>query len=177
MTDPAPAVRNATPADAPLIASIYDFHARSGTASFDAEGPSILETEAKIARISSRGWPFLVAQVDGEVVGYAYATQFRDRPAYAFACENSVYVAPDMSGRGIGKALLEALLREAEAFGFRQMLAVIGGGEEASVRLHVSCGFEHAGRMKAVGWKHKCWLDTVYMQRSLGSGSSEPAQG
>jgi phosphinothricin acetyltransferase len=172
-----PLVRDVRLADAGPIASIYDFHAHTGTASFDAEGPSVPETEAKIARIVDRGWPFLVAEVEGEVVAYAYATQFRDRPAYAFTCENSIYVAPGMCGRGLGKALLAALLKQAEACGFRQMLAVIGGGEEASVRIHLSCGFEHAGRMRAVGWKKGRWLDTVYMQKPLGPGSSQPAAG
>src|SRR5688572_28299214 len=129
-------VRDATFADAFRIAAIYDFHARHGTASFETEGPSVIETEAKIRLISDARWPFLVAEAAGTVVGYAYVTQFRNRPAYAFACENSIYVDAEARGQGVGKALLTALLQRAERFGFRQMLAVIGGGEEASVRVH-----------------------------------------
>jgi phosphinothricin acetyltransferase len=168
-------IRNVALRDADRVAAIYDFHARNGTASFETEGLTTAETRAKIHRIVDKGWPFLVAEMDGAVVGYAYATQFRDRPAYAFACENSIYVDVEQRGRGVGKALLEVLCAQAETFGFRQMLAVIGGGEEASVRVHASCAFEHAGRMKAVGWKKGRWLDTVYMQKALGFGSSEPA--
>jgi phosphinothricin acetyltransferase len=167
-------IRDVRAADAPRIAAIYDFHARHGTASFETEGPSVVETAAKIERITSKTWPFLIAEIDGDVVGYAYVTQFRDRPAYAFSCENSIYVDAEQCGRGLGRALLEALCARAEAFGFRQILAVIGGGEEASVRVHASCGFRHAGRMEAVGWKNGRWLDTVYMQRPLGTGSAQP---
>jgi len=170
-----PVIRPVGGGDAAAIAAIYDYHVRHGTASFDEEGPSEAETLAKIERISGHGWPFLVAEVDGLVAGYAYATQFRDRPAYAFTCENSVYVHPDRTGRGIGRGLLTRLLVDAEAGGFRQMIAVIGGGEPASVALHRSLGFVEAGRMRAVGRKFGRWLDTVYMQRALGPGdTSEP---
>lgn len=176
MSTAGPSIRDVRVDDAQQIAAIYDFHAKHGTASFETEGPSVQATVAKIKAITRKAWPFLVAEMDGEVVGYAYATQFRDRPAYAFCCENSIYVDVAMRGRGIGRALLEALCARAERFGFRQMLAVIGGGEEASVRVHASCGFQHAGRMKAVGWKKGRWLDTVYMQRALGAGSAQPGR-
>jgi L-amino acid N-acyltransferase YncA len=169
------AIRPVRGGDAAAIAAIYAHHVRHGTASFDEEGPSEADTLAKIGRISGHGWPFLVAEVDGPVAGYAYATQFRDRPAYAFTCENSVYVHPDRAGRGVGRWLLSRLVVEAEAGGFRQMIAVIGGGEPASVALHRSLGFVEAGRMRSVGRKFGRWLDTVYMQRALGSGdTSEP---
>jgi phosphinothricin acetyltransferase len=114
----------------------------------------------------------IVAERDGAVVGYAYATQFRDRPAYAATCENSIYVAPDALGRGIGTALLGELLSRAHAARFEQMIAVIGGGEPASVALHAKSGFVHAGRMCDVGRKFGRLLDTVYMQRALGEGPS-----
>lgn len=171
-----PVVRPVREGDAAAIATIYGHHVRHGTASFDEEGPSEAETLAKIGRISGHGWPFLVAEVDDAVAGYAYATQFRDRPAYAFTCENSVYVHPDRAGRGVGRRLLARLIADAEAGGFRQMIAVIGGGEPASVALHRSLGFVEAGRMRSVGRKFGRWLDTVYMQRALGPGdTSEPA--
>jgi L-amino acid N-acyltransferase YncA len=171
-----PVIRPVRVGDAAAIAAIYAHHVRHGTASFDEEGPSEAETFAKIGRISEHGWPFLVAEVDDAVAGYAYATQFRDRAAYAYTCENSVYVHPDRAGRGIGRRLLARLIAEAEADGFRQMIAVIGGGEPASVALHRSLGFVEAGRMRSVGRKFGRWLDTVYMQRALGPGdTSEPA--
>ena len=111
--------------------------------------------------------PFLVADEAGEVIGFAYATQFRDRPAYAYTCENSIYVRSDQVGRGIGRVLLTGLIDRAREAGFRQMIGVIGGGEPASVALHAVLGFEEAGRMKSVGFKFGRWLDTVYMQLSL----------
>jgi phosphinothricin acetyltransferase len=135
------------------------------------------DTLAKIRRITGRGWPFLVVTLDSEVVGYAYAEQLRDRPAYRYASENSIYVRFDRVGRGIGKALLTELCGRAEAMGFRQMIAVIGGAEPSSIALHESCGFDVVGRLSNVGWKKGRWLDTVYMQRSLGAGSSEPGEG
>ena len=108
------------------------------------------------------------------MLGYAYVTQFRDRPAYAYTCENSIYLRGDQLGQGIGKALLENLTKNAEAAGFRQMIAVSGGGEPASVALHESLGFRRAGRMQSVGRKAGRWLDTVYLQRSLGAGDGTP---
>ena len=125
---------------------------------------------AKIAECERNGWPFLVAEMHGQVGGYAYATQFRDRPAYRSTCENSIYLAPASIGQGIGTLLLDALVQAATEAGFRQMIAVVGGGEPASVALHVKAGFIEAGRMKSVGRKFGRWLDTVYLQLSLGAG-------
>lgn len=163
-------VRNATIGDAQAIAAIYAHHVLYGTATYEVVPPTVEDTEARIRAISSRNWPLLVACDGREVVGYAYATQFRDRPAYAYACENSIYVAHDRLGEGIGKLLLGALLESAEAYGFRQMVAVIGGGEPSSVALHGSCGFRQVGRLTGMGWKAGRWLDTVYMQAALGGG-------
>ena len=169
-------IRNVTEEDATAIAAIYGHHVVHGTASYEIEPPSTDDTLAKIRRVTGPGWPFLVAERDGLVCGYAYVTQFRDRPAYAWMSENSIYVHPDWQGHGIGKELLPALLQRAEAFGFRQMAAVIGGAEPASIALHKSCGFREVGRIQAAGWKHGRWLDSVYMQAALGKGSSEPPQ-
>jgi phosphinothricin acetyltransferase len=169
-------VRAAGPDDAAAIAAIYAHHVAHGTASFDTEPRSDAETAAKIAECSSRGWPFLVAEADGEVVGYAYATQFRERPAYRSACENSIYIGPDHVGQGVGKLLLDALIEAAIAAGFRQMIAVIGGAEPASVALHARAGFVEAGRMRSVGRKHGRWLDTLYMQLGLGAGDTAPPE-
>ncbi|MBL0923238.1 MAG: N-acetyltransferase family protein [Sphingomonadaceae bacterium] len=165
-------IRNAQAFDALAIASIYAEHVRSGTASFDTIPRKAEEMAQKISGIQARGWPFLVAERGGEIVGYAYATQFRDRPAYCFACEDSIYVRADRTGLGIGSTLLRELVAAATVCGFRQMIAVIGGGEPASVALHSRMGFAHAGTMRSVGRKFGRWLDSVYMQRELGEGDS-----
>lgn len=174
-------VRNATVDDARAIAAIYAHHVLHGTATYEVVPPTEDEIVEKILTVTGRSWPFLVACDGDQVVGYAYATQFRDRPAYAYACENSIYVAHNRRGGGIGKLLLKALLQAADVYGFRRMVAVIGGAEPASVALHGSCGFEHAGRLTGMGWKAGRWLDTVYMQIALGSGISTapiaPGQG
>lgn len=165
MTDPS--IRPVRPEDAASIAAIYAHHVLHGTATFDTEPPDTAAWREKIASIAAHGWPFVVAERDGAVAGYAYATQFRDRPAYAETCENSIYLAPDQLGRGIGSRLLPALVDAAHQAGFRQMIAVIGGGEAASVALHAKCGFVQAGRMIGVGRKFGRILDTIYMQRAL----------
>lgn len=167
-----PVIRAATPDDAARIAAIYAHHVAHGTATFDTVPMRAEAMADKIAAIAARNCPFLVAESDGRVVGYAYAAPFRDRPAYAGTVEDSIYLDPDSTGRGIGKALLLALIDACEAAGFRQMIAVAGGGEPASVALHAACGFSHAGTMRAVGRKFGRWLDTVYMQRPLGPGDS-----
>lgn len=163
-------LRPARPDDAASIADIYAHHVLHGTATFDVEPLGTEEWREKIASIVTRGWPFLVAERDGDVAGYAYATQFRDRAAYAETCENSIYIAPDSLGQGIGSHLLPALLEAAQASSFGQMIAVIGGGEAGSVALHAKCGFAHAGRLVDVGRKFGRLLDTVYMQRALEPG-------
>ena len=160
-------IRPALPDDARPIRDIYDYHVVHGTASFDSEGPDESGWVAKIVDISGHGWPFLVAEREGEVVGYAYATQFRPRAAYARTCENSIYVAQLVRGSGVGSILLGNLLQASRDYGFEQMIAVIGGGEPASVALHAKHGFVHAGRMRNVGFKFGRKLDTVYMQCDL----------
>lgn len=161
------AIRAATPDDAEAIAAVYAHHVLHGTATFDMEPPPVHFWAEKIGFIASRGWPFLVAQIDGAVAGYAYASQFRDRPAYAHTCEDSIYIAPDRVGQGLGTVLLRALIEAATASCFEQMIGVIGGAEPASVGLHHKCGFVEAGRMRGVGRKFGRTLDTLYMQRSL----------
>jgi phosphinothricin acetyltransferase len=164
---PSPVIRDARMSDAEAIARIYAHHVLNGTASFDTVPPSASDWDEKIGAILARHWPFLVAESDGRVVAYAYATQFRDRPAYAQTCENSVYVAPDAVGRGFGTAIMKALIARAVDCGFRQMIAVVGGAEPASVALHRKLGFVEAGRMRDVGRKFGRLLDTVYLQLDL----------
>jgi len=160
-------IRDVAENDAEAIAAIYGHHVLNGTASYEVDPPSVSETLAKIRRISEPGWPFIVAELDGEVAGYAYVTQFRDRPAYRFTAEDSIYVHPARLGRGVGKGLLEALMARSRDFGFRTIIAVIGGAEAASVSLHIALGFEEVGRLRAVGHKFGRWLDSVYMQCEL----------
>lgn len=160
-------IRSAGAADASAIAAIYAHHVAHGTATFDTEAPDAVFWRGKIQSIAARHWPFLVCEDGGTVAGYAYATQFRDRAAYAITCENSIYVDTDHTGQGIGSLLLTELLDAARHAGFEQMIAVIGGGEPSSVALHRKCGFAHAGRMQNVGMKFGRKLDTVYMQRGL----------
>ena len=160
-------IRDATVEDAAAVEAIYAHHVLHGTASYDVEPPSLENIRQKMLWILGEGWPFIVAEADGPVIGYAYATQFRDRAAYRFTCENSIYVHPDWTGRGVGGALLTSLIERSAASGFKTMIAVIGGAEPASIALHAACGFVEAGRLKAVGWKKDRWLDNVYMQRSL----------
>lgn len=163
-------IRSAVPDDAAAVQAIYAFHVTHGTASFDTEAPDEAFWREKIAFVIAKGWPFLVTEHAGKVVGHAYATQFRERAAYAHTCENSIYVADRMRGQGVGRVLLAALIEAARASGFEQMIAVIGGGEPASVALHDKLGFVHAGRMRNVGCKFGRKLDTVYMQLDLTTG-------
>lgn len=165
-------------ADIAAMTAIYAHHVLHGTATFETEPPDEAEFAVRLRQLKMAHAPWLVARDEGEVVlGYAYAAPFRDRPAYRFTCENSVYVRQDCRRQGVGRQLLAALLEAACKAGFRQMLAVIGGGEPASVALHAALGFEHAGRMRSVGRKAGRWLDTVYMQRALGDGDRTAPEG
>ena len=163
----APVIRPVALSDADAIAAIYAHHVLTGTASFDTEPPAAAFWRDKIGAITSPGWPFLVVEYRGEVAGYAYASQFRDRPAYAGTCEDSIYIDHRQTGRGLGGVLIDALIDAAKAYGFEQMIAVIGGAEPASVALHTRAGFVEAGRMRNVGRKFGRLLDTLYMQRDL----------
>ncbi len=168
-------ITTATDVDIAAITAIYAEHVRSGTATFENVPPDAAEMGARLAKVLARGGCWLVARDDhGAVLGYAYAAPFRDRPAYRFTCENSIYIAAERRGQGLGSALLAALLAAAQDAGFRQMIAVIGGAGPASAALHTRAGFVEAGRMRSVGRKHGRWLDTLYMQRALGLGDGAP---
>lgn len=161
-------IRPAIPSDAAAIAAIYAHHVVHGTGTFEEEAPGSNEMAGRMAAIQARGWPWLVAEIDDAVVGYAYAAQFRDRAAYRYSCENSVYVRDDAAGRGIGRALLAALMAAARAYGFRRMFAVIGDQANiGSIRLHERCGFTMAGAFTDAGHKFGRDLDIIFMQRHL----------
>lgn len=170
----------ATPADAAAVAAIYAHYVLNGTATFEVAPPDAAEMARRIAAVRDAGHPWLIARDSaGEVLGYAYAGPFHPRAAYRFTCEDSIYLAPDRLGGGIGAVLLGAVIAAAEASGFRQMMAKIvapmaGAEDGGSVRLHRRFGFVEAGRMRAVGWKHGRWLDVIVMQRALGPGDGAP---
>ncbi|MCT8989093.1 GNAT family N-acetyltransferase [Chelativorans sp. SCAU2101] len=169
-------IRPSAPADLPAITRIYGYAVATGTASYELEPPSLEEMTARREALVAKGFPYLVAERGGEVLGYAYAGPFRPRRAYRFMVEDSIYVAPEAQGQGVGRQLLQALIGECERLGFRQIAAVIGDGsaESPSVRLHAALGFRHAGALHASGYKHGRWLDTVFMQLSLNGGSARP---
>jgi L-amino acid N-acyltransferase YncA len=169
-------IRDSLPADVPSITAIYGFAVLHGSASFELDPPDTAEIARRRGALLAAGFPYLVAEnAAGQVVGYSHAGTYRTRPGYRFTVENSVYVAPDCQGQGIGRALLPPLMVRCEQAGFRLMVAVIGdSANRASIRLHESCGFRHAGLLPAIGWKHGRWLDSVLMVRSLGPGASEP---
>ena len=167
-------IRPATLADIPVITRIYGHAVRHGTASFELEPPDEAEMTRRMRALIDGGYPYLVAQNDA-VVGYAYAGAYRARPAYRFSVENSIYVAPDAHRRGIGRALLDRLIAECEARGYRLMIAVIGdSAQTASIELHRAAGFRLVGAFEGVGYKFDRWLDTVLMQRALGKGTAAP---
>ena len=169
-------VRPARQADLDAITAIYAHHVGIGTASFELDAPDAAEMTRRWRDVVDRGLPYLVAEADAAVVGFAYAGPYRPRPAYRFTVEDSVYVRADLARRGIGARLLTALISAAEAFGARQMIAVIGDSANApSIRLHEAAGFVQFGVMMSVGWKFERWLDVVLMQRALGPGDTTPA--
>ena len=161
-------IRPATIADAPAIADIYAYHVLHGTGTFEEMPPGEEDMARRIETVQARGWPWLVAEREGVVAGYAYAAMFRDRAAYRYSAEDSVYIRHDAVGGGIGRALLEALMAAAAASGFRRMFAVIGdSGNRGSIRLHERCGFAMAGTLDDAGHKFGRDLDVVFMQRAL----------
>jgi len=179
MPETALLIRPSSDADLPAITAIYAWHVRHGTGTFELEAPDQTEIERRRDDVLSKGMPWLVAERDGEVLGYAYANQFRPRPAYRFCLEDSIYLADAARGRGVGRALLAELLSQCAARGARQMLAVIGdSANAASIGVHRALGFSDGGVIRSAGWKFDRWLDVVILQRSLGAGdSAAPAQG
>jgi phosphinothricin acetyltransferase len=168
-----PLIRPAELRDLAAVADIYDEAVRHGTASFEIEPPGQTEMRRRYEALRAGGYPFLVAEVDNSVIGYAYAGPHRARPAYHWTVEDSIYIAPQSQRRGAGRALLGRLLADAQGSGYRQMIAVIGdSANSASVELHRAAGFRLVGTFENVGYKFGQWLDSVLMQRSLGPGAT-----
>jgi phosphinothricin acetyltransferase len=161
-------VRDAVADDLPAIRRIYAYHVENGYGSFETEAPTLADIGERYRAIVAAQLPYLVAERDGNVIGYAYASRFRPRAAYAGTVENSVYVDRDAQRRGIGRALLEGLMERCAALGLEQMIAVIGDtGNAGSIALHSACGFRHVGTLESVGRKFDRWVDVVLMQRAL----------
>jgi phosphinothricin acetyltransferase len=166
-------IRPAQPGDMPAITRIYAHAVRHGTASFELDPPDAAEIGRRYAALVDGGFPYLVAERDGTITGYAYAGPYRLRPAYRFTVEDSIYVDTAAQRRGVGRALLDRLLTESETRGFRQMIAVIGDSAQTpSIELHRAAGFRLVGTFEAVGFKFGRWLDTVLMQKALGPGAN-----
>jgi phosphinothricin acetyltransferase len=168
-------IRAATAADAGALAEIYGHHVVHGFGTFEETAPSAEEMAERMAAVTARGLPYLIAEIDGETAGFAYAGPFRARAAYRHTVEDSVYIAPDRQNQGVGKALLTAVIAACEPLGLRQIVAMIGDAANAgSVGVHRACGFTHVGVLHAVGYKAGRWVDVVMMQRALNGGSSLP---
>jgi len=166
-------VRDATEADMATVQAIYAHHVSHGLATFEITPPSTPEMLSRRATVLRLGLPYLIAEIDNRIVGYAYASSYRSRPAYQHTIEDSIYIADGFGGQGIGTALLGALIARCETGPWRQMLAVIGNsGNSGSIALHRRLGFQTMGTMKSVGFKLGQWVDTVMMQRALGAGDT-----
>ncbi len=167
-------IRNATLADIPAITAIYADAVDNGTATYELVAPTEAEMTGRFQALTGEEYPFLVAERGSQIVGYAYAGPFRARSAYRFIVEDSIYIAPAAKGKGVGKALMLALIEDCRAKGFRQLVAVIGDGSPASpsVILHEKTGFTHSGKLVGSGYKHGRWLDTTFMQLEMNGGNT-----
>jgi L-amino acid N-acyltransferase YncA len=171
-------IRPAESSDADALAAIYGHAVLHGLGTFEEVAPTPAEMETRRAAVTGRGLPYLLAEADGQVLGFAYAAPFRARQAYRYTLEDSVYVAPDATGRGIGRAVLSAVVTACETLGVRQLVAVIGdSGNAASIGLHRSLGFEPAGVGRSFGFKHGRWVDIVWMQKALNGGDTRAPDG
>lgn len=171
-------IRPAQAGDADALAAIYGHHVLTGFGTFEEVPPTPAEMERRRAAVADRGLPYVVAELGRKVLGFAYAAPFRPRAAYRYTVEDSVYVAPDAIGRGVGRALLVRVLDECAALGVRQVVAVIGdSGNAASIGLHTALGFEPSGVGRSLGFKHGRWVDIVWMQKALNGGDATAPEG
>ena len=166
-------IRASRDEDVPSMTAIYAHHVLNGTGTFETTPPAADDMAARRADVLAKNLPYLVAELDGQIIGFAYCNWFKPRPAYRFSAEDSIYLADGARGRGAGKALLSALLSEAEAAGVRKLIAVIGDSANlGSVGVHKAVGFTHVGVLKSCGWKFGKWLDVVLMEKPLGLGDT-----
>ncbi len=164
-------IRNSLPEDIPAINAIYKHHVLHGTGTFEIDPPSCDDMANRRADVIGKGLPYLVATEGSQILGFAYCNWFKPRPAYRFSAEDSIYLAPEALGRGLGRSLLAELMQRAEAAGVRKLIAVIGdSANQGSIGVHQSVGFTHVGVLKSCGWKFGRWLDVVLMDKALGAG-------
>jgi phosphinothricin acetyltransferase len=172
-----PTIRPARDDDIDAITLIYAHHVLHGTGTFEVDPPSVQDMRARRAEVLARGLPWLVAESDNQVSGFAYCNWFKPRPAYRFSAEDSIYLAHHANGQGLGRALLAELTTQAERAGVRKLIAVIGdSGNTGSIGVHRALGFQHVGVLASCGWKFDRWLDVVLMERSLGLGDTTSPQ-
>jgi L-amino acid N-acyltransferase YncA len=172
-----PTIRPSRDDDINAITLIYAHHVLHGTGTFEVDPPSVQDMRARRAEVLARGLPWLVAESDNQVSGFAYCNWFKPRPAYRFSAEDSIYLAPHANGQGLGRALLAELTTQAERAGVRKLIAVIGdSGNTGSIGVHRALGFQHVGVLASCGWKFDRWLDVVLMERSLGLGDTTSPQ-
>ena len=170
-----PLIRPSSDADLPAITAIYAHHVLHGTGSFETEPPSVADMTTRRADVLSRGLPYLVVEQDGKIAGFAYGNWFKPRPAYRYSVEDSIYMAPDLQGKGLGRALLAELMARFEAVGIRKVMAIVGdSANTGSVGIHLALGFTQVGIVDSCGWKFGAWRDIVIMQKTLGVGNTQP---
>ena len=170
-----PLIRPSRDEDLPAITAIYAHHVLNSTGTFETQAPSEIDMAMRRADVLGKGLPYLVAVDNGELVGFAYGNWFKPRPAYCYSVEDSIYLAANQHGKGLGRALLAELLLRCETAGIRKIMAIIGDSEnKASIGVHEALGFEHVGKIDACGWKFGAWRDIVIMQKTLGFGSTQP---
>lgn len=168
-------IRPSLDQDIPQITAIYAHHVLHGTGTFETDPPSVADMTTRRADVLGKGLPYLVAEQDGQVVGFAYGNWFKPRPAYRYSVEDSIYLAPDLHRQGLGRALLAELLARFEAVGIRKVMAIIGDSANAgSVGVHRALGFTQVGVVESCGWKLGAWRDIVIMQKTLGAGDTQP---
>lgn len=171
-------IRPSRDQDLPAVTAIYAHHVLHGTGTFETAPPTEAEMTARRADVLAKGLPYLVAEQDGQVLGFAYCQWFKPRPAYRFSAEDSIYLHPQACGRGVGRLLLGALAEQAQAAGLRKLIAVIGdSGNAGSIGVHRALGFTPAGTIRDCGWKFGRWLDIVLMEKTLGEGASTAPEG
>ncbi len=166
-------IRNSLPEDIADITAIYTHHVLHGTGTFEIDPPTCDDMANRRTDVLSKGLPYLVAVEGNQLLGFAYCNWFKPRPAYRFSAEDSIYLAPEAQGRGLGRSLLTELMQRAEAVGVRKLIAVIGdSANQSSIGVHQSVGFAPAGLLKSCGWKFERWLDVILMDKTLGVGDS-----
>ena len=170
-----PLIRPSRDEDMPALTAIYAHHVLHGTGTFETEPPDIAEMSARRADVLLKRLPYLVAEENGEIAGFAYGNWFKSRPAYRYSVEDSIYLAAGLHRKGLGRALLAELVVRCEAVGIRKMMAIVGDSANlASIGVHLALGYNEVARIESCGWKFGQWRDIVILQKNLGAGNTTP---